>query len=140
MAMPSSPLPDPLRERLQTLAPVRLAAVFGSTARGEARGGSDVDLALILEPDSPRNRREVEAELARAAGREVDFVYLESAPPLLRFEIARDGVLLLERRPHDWSDFRARAMIDWWDWAPTARLIETELIRRLREKTAGGPT
>jgi len=138
--MTASPLPDRLRERLQALAPVRLAAVFGSTARGDARAGSDVDLALVLEPDSPRHRRDVEAELAQAAGREVDFVYLDSAPPLLRFEVARDGVLLLERRPHDWSDFRARAMIDWWDWAPTARLIEAALIRRLREKTTGGPT
>jgi hypothetical protein len=27
-------------------------------------------------------------------------------------------------------------MIDWWDWAPTARSINDEALRRLREKLA----
>jgi hypothetical protein len=45
------------------------------------------------------------------------------------------------RDPGDWADFRARAMIDWWDWAPTARMINDAAIRRLQEKvgTTRGP-
>src|SRR3712207_7146976 len=41
-----------------------------------------------------------------------------SAPPLLRFEIARDGVVLRQDRDGLWTDFKTRAMIDWWDWEP----------------------
>lgn len=128
-----------LRRTLEPLPAVRLAAAFGSVARGEDHAESDVDLGLVLDPDSPDLRRDVEAAVGREIGREVDVVYLGESPPLLRFEVARDGVLLIERRAHDWADFRARAMIDWWDWAPTARKIEAELIRKLREKVAVGP-
>jgi predicted nucleotidyltransferase len=124
---------DRLRAVLEWFPAVRLAAAFGSVARGDERPGSDVDVALLLSPDTPDLRLELEAELGRAAGREIDVIYLDAAPPLLRFEIARDGVLLAGQRD-DWVDFRTRAMIDWWDWAPTARMINEAAILRLREK------
>jgi predicted nucleotidyltransferase len=45
-----------LEERLRQVAAswpeIRLAVLFGSTARGESRPSSDVDLGLILEPYS----------------------------------------------------------------------------------------
>jgi predicted nucleotidyltransferase len=127
-----------LREVLQAFPAVRLAAAFGSVARASERSNSDVDVGILLDPDTPELRSRIEADLGRAAGREIDLVYLDAAPPLLRFEIASDGVLLLARDRSDWVDFRARAMIDWWDWAPVARKINDAVIRRLREKT-GSP-
>jgi hypothetical protein len=78
----------------------------------------------------------VEAALAYAAGRSVDLVALETAPPLLRFEVARDGRVLLERDPHAWSDFKARAMVDWWDWASYARRFHRVAVSRLRGGSA----
>jgi hypothetical protein len=78
------------------------------------------------------------AELSRATGRTVDVVQLDAAPPLLRFEVARDGTLLVERVPHGWADFRARAMIDWWDWAPTARMLHAAAVSRLRNQVGRG--
>lgn len=129
---------DELRRALERYPEIRVAAVFGSVARGDVRASSDVDLALLLSPGTLDMPQTIEADLARATGREVDFVYLDTAPPLLRFEIARDGVLL--RGDHDdWVDFRTRAMIDWWDWAPTARIIEETAIQRLREKIKESP-
>jgi predicted nucleotidyltransferase len=127
-----------LRERAASLPEVRLAVLFGSLARGQARKDSDVDLGLFLEPVSRRERLHVEAELARAAGREVDVVYLNEAPPLLRFEIARDGILLLEREEGLWTRCKVKAMLDWWDWAPNARFLAKAAVRRLREKIANG--
>jgi predicted nucleotidyltransferase len=129
---------DRLRAMLQTFPAVRLAAAFGSVAQGSERSSSDVDVGILLDPDTPDLRLKIEADLGRAAGREIDLVYLDAAPPLLRFEIASDGVLLVARDRSDWVDFRARAMIDWWDWAPTARKINDAVIERLREK-AGSP-
>ena len=112
--------------------------LFGSTARGQAGPRSDVDLGVLLEPDTPDVRSKVESELWRAAERTLDLIFLDKAPPLLRFEIARDGVLLHQEQDHLWTDFKTRAMLDWWDWAPTAKRIEEALIRRLREKVAHG--
>jgi uncharacterized protein len=128
-----------LGQRAAALPAVELAVVFGSAARGEAGPRSDVDLGVRLDPDTPDRRSEAEAELGRAAGRPLDLVFLDQAPPLLRFEIARDGVPVLERRPYLWADFKAKAMIDWWDWAPTARWIHAAAAQRLRDKVSRGP-
>jgi predicted nucleotidyltransferase len=133
-----SPSERALREALASRTGVRLAVLFGSAARGTARPRSDLDIGVLLERGQER-LTDVEVVLARATGRRVEVVPLDSAPPLLRFEIARDGRVLLERTPHAWTDFRARAMTDWWDWAPTARLINRAAVERLRATVAHGP-
>ncbi len=133
-------LVDQLRAALTAIPAVRLAVVFGSVARGDERAGSDVDVGVRLDPDSAALRQEVEAALGRAARRDIDLVVLDESPPLLRFEIATDGVVLVELQPHAWADFRMHAMIDWWDWAPTAKKIEEAAIARLRASVADGPT
>jgi len=114
---------------------VRLLVLFGSRARGGGRPASDFDLGVSLTHSAARSR--VEAALGGAVEREVDVVDLDTAPPQLRFEIARDGRLLFERRPYLWADFRARAMIDWWDWAPISRRIHAAAVERLRAHEHG---
>lgn len=117
---------------------MRLAVLFGSRARGTARPGSDLDIAVLL--DDEEDLATLGVALERAVGRRVDLVSLRSAPPLLRFEIARDGRLLFEREPHDWAEFRAHAMIDWWDWAPTARIVRSATRARLEHEAGRGPS
>ncbi len=129
---------EPLKQALAAQPAVQLAVLFGSQARGRSGPRSDLDLGLVLEPDTPTDRCRVEVAVGRAARREVDFVYLDEAPPLLRFQIARDGVVLATREERLWPRFKARAMVDWWDWAPTARKIHAAYIRRLREQVAHG--
>jgi predicted nucleotidyltransferase len=116
---------------------VRLAVVFGSAARDTQRSGSDLDVGVLVEPHSEAGPP-LDVVLARATGRTVDLVRLDTAPPLLRFEIARDGKVLVERVPHAWTDFRARAMTDWWEWAPTARMLHAAAVSRLRGKVPRG--
>ena len=129
---------ESLRQSASSIPEIRLAVLFGSTARGTATRRSDVDLGVSLDPDTSAVRRRVVVELERAAGRSVDVVFLEEAPPLLRFEISRDGVLLLQKENHLWTDFKTKAMLDWWDWAPYAKQIEEAAIRRLRDKVEHG--
>jgi predicted nucleotidyltransferase len=128
---------EDLERQLRTMPDVLLAVLYGSMARGEEGAGSDADVGLLLRDQDLAARYAAEASLGRAARTQLDVVYLDEAPPLLRFEIARDGVLLLERSPHLWQDFKARAMLDWWDWAPTARRIYAAACQRLRERACG---
>ena len=116
---------------------MRLAVLFGSAARGESGRDSDLDVGVLFEAGR-ESTAGLEVALGRATGRRLDLVRLDAAPPLLRFEIARDGRVLLEQAPHAWADFRARAMIDWWDWAPTARLLNAAAASRLRAALADG--
>lgn len=131
-------LVERLRQRIASLPEVKLAILFGSNARGTAGPRSDVDLGLVLEPNTQSTRLNIEAELGRAAGRSLDVIYLDKAPPLLRFEISKDGMVLAEREEGLWSRFKARAMVDWWEWAPYSRLFAKSAVRRLREKVRHG--
>lgn len=128
---------DALQAALEPISTIRLAVLFGSAARGTTSQRSDLDVGIsihgggVLPPDTV-------VDVERAADRIVDVISLDAAPPLLRFEIARTGLVLIERDPHAWADFQARALIDWWDWAPTARIIREATIARLREEVRRG--
>lgn len=121
-----------LRSALEAIPELQLAVMFGSAARGALTRESDLDIGIL--GVSPARMPDLGVRLARMAGRDADLVALETAPPLLRFEIARDGVLLLERAPGQWADVRARAMVDWWEWAPTARRFASAAMARLEPR------
>lgn len=108
---------------------IRLAVIFGSAARGTSSSQSDLDIGVLGLP--VRELPKTAVHLGRVAGREVDLVDLASAPPLLRVEIARDGVLLFARPTYLWADFKGQALIDWWDWAPLARRFGAAAMARL---------
>jgi uncharacterized protein len=112
---------------------VELAVLFGSVTR---RGtlARDIDIGVWVTAEETSELAHIDTALGRALRCPVDVILLNTAPPLLRFEVARDGAVLVERRPGAWSDFRARAMIDWWDWAPTARRHWATAARRLRDR------
>jgi len=130
---------DQIRRVFDETPEVRLAVLFGSAARRSAGPGSDLDVGLSLLEGAGQVLPALAVALERAAGRRVDLVSLDSAPPLLRFEIARDGVVLVERAKNAWADFRARAMIDWWDWAPTARMMHRVMAEKTIEEASRGP-
>jgi len=127
-----------LRRTLEQIPEVRLAVLFGSAARPALRPGSDVDLGIRLKPGIDRDAVRLSVALEREIGRSVDLVWLDRAPPLLRFEIACDGVVLIDRDAHGWADFRAHAMIDWWDWAPTAQMMHKTMAARLSQEARRG--
>jgi predicted nucleotidyltransferase len=123
-----------MREILQRHPEVDLAILFGSAAKGALRKESDVDLALRATLDRTA-RNAMLAEIERALGRTLDVIDVDAAPPQLRFEIARDGIVLVERTPGALTTFRARAYLDWFDFAPIARMVHRRALERLR-----GPT
>lgn len=132
---------EELRRTLEQMPQVRLAVLFGSAARGTANPKSDLDVGVSLTPGVEADvLPAVSVALERTAGRSVDLIWLDQAPPLLRFEIARSGHVLVQRDHHDWAEFRAHAMIDWWDWAPTARMMHLTLAARLAEEVRRGPS
>ncbi len=77
-----------LKDRLAALAPhygIRLALVFGSAASGLVHGGSDFDLALLLENPGLDLHAfgELRHELQTSVpGRELDLAFLNRADPL----------------------------------------------------------
>jgi predicted nucleotidyltransferase len=129
--MPEADLVERLRGALRSGPKLRLAVLFGSTARGTARPDSDLDIGIL-----PADREltlfdelSLQARLAAAAGREVDLVRLDQTRPMLRFRVAREGLVLLAETPVEWARFRARAGIEHAEISPHVQLAG-ELFRR----------
>jgi predicted nucleotidyltransferase len=105
---------DVLRTALAGGPPLRLALLFGSTARGRARPDSDVDLAILpVDREMPlRAELDLQATLERACGRTVHLVRLDQAGTLLKWEAARCGVPVVARSPTDHVRFVAAAALE----------------------------
>jgi hypothetical protein len=117
---------DALRQILDRDLRIAYALLFGSAARGTAHPHSDVDMAVGLTPGavlSPRDVGTLIADLERAAGRTIDLVLLDDAPPPLAFRIFRDGVTLVDRDPRALADRKARAILDYLDFQPLEALL-----------------
>ena len=71
-------------------------AVFGSTARGDVRRDSDVDLLYVLAPDARLGFAidRLEDELAELFGRKVDLVSKKSLHRLLRNDVLDEARIL----------------------------------------------
>ena len=101
---------------------VQAVYLFGSTARGTAKSGSDVDVGVLfhLPPlrrlNSPRFA--LAGELERAIGGPVDLVVLNDAPVDLRIRVLRDGRLLIDRDPSARIAFEVRTRNEAFDLAP----------------------
>ena len=88
-------MPERLRAVLASHPGVRLGYVFGSAARGALRADSDVDVAVRFATRPTLDGLAALAlNLERAAGRRVDVIDLDTAPPLLLREVVKEGRLL----------------------------------------------
>lgn len=74
--------------------------LFGSYAKNRARKDSDLDLGIYLnnyQKETAYNYKlEETEELQRLYGKKVDLILLNEAPPLLRHEILKFGILVKE--------------------------------------------
>ncbi len=103
---------------------VRLAYLFGSTARGEATAASDLDVAVLARPAlDARRLGELTGSLEAATGRRVDLVSLAVAPPLLLRDVVRDGLVLVCRDEDERAEFELRAV---------ATYLDTEHLREVQ--------
>lgn len=77
-------------------------AVFGSTVRGETTKNSDLDLLIRLKPSGERPTlglfkfMEIEKELGRKLGREIDLVTEDSLSPYIRPSVEKERVIIYE--------------------------------------------
>ena len=112
---------------------VAFALVFGSCARGTAHAGSDVDVALGFGRGRRPGAYEIGAIVSRleeAAGRSVDVVVLEDAPPGLAYRVFRDGVTVLVRDRSALVDRKTRAILEYLDYRPVEEAFSKAVLAR----------
>jgi predicted nucleotidyltransferase len=96
--------------------------LFGSVARGTARGDSDVDVAVLLERDPPPTLAgsavSLGGELERHLGYPVDLVVLNRASVDLVHRVLRDGLVVFDPRRQERIQFEVRARNAYFDLTP----------------------
>jgi predicted nucleotidyltransferase len=106
---------------------VELAMLFGSSAVGELRPGSDVDVAVLTRSGlTPKRRREIVRAIAEIVGRPVDLVDLRTAGVHVTSQVLRHGVRLVHRRPGVFADLLSRNLTDAADFLPYRERILRE--------------
>jgi predicted nucleotidyltransferase len=99
-----------LRALLRTEPNVRMAAVFGSVARGDDGPGSDIDVLVDLRDATWERRQRLNTRLERALQRPVELVLVERLArdnPGLLADALRDGRILADRGEH-WPALKRR--------------------------------
>ena len=117
---------------IQDLIPIfrrkkRIAAayLFGSTATGRDRRGSDLDLAIVTKRTiSSRERLKIEADLSSRLRRDVDLVVFGQAAPLLQHQILKYGCLICENDPAERVRQEVRARAEYLDTRNLFREIQ----------------
>lgn len=91
------------RKALPVLKPyISYMAVFGSTVRGDETQKSDLDLLIRFKPSNARPKLgvfkllEIEEDLNKKFGREVDLVIEDSLSPYIRPYVEKEKVVLYE--------------------------------------------
>jgi len=127
---------DAIRHFFAGRADVDVVVLFGSTAAGRDRKGSDVDLYIRLRPEarwSIGDRLDRAAALTSLLRREVDLVVEDgSTSVILRREVANRGRPLYEARPGAWTELRAAASLAYADLEPYLRRIGEAVRARAR--------
>ncbi len=113
---------------------IACAYLYGSTARGEARAGSDIDVAVLLRETPPSTLEglgfDIAGELERVLGKPVDIVVLNRAAPDLVHRILRDGMLVHESDRRTRVAFETRKRAEYFDVLPYLRQYRRSIARR----------
>lgn len=110
---------------------IRLVYLFGSQASGEVGPLSDIDLGVLLAPETPlaRIRPQLESLLAAAlAGRPFDLIILNQAPIELAYAIIVQGKVLYERDRGERVEYEADVMSRYGDYLPYLRIQRQAIL------------
>ena len=130
---PPTSLHAAIGDALADVPHVAFALVFGSSARGTAHAGSDVDVALGFARDRRPRAYEIGAIVSRleeAVDRNVDVVVLDDAPPGLAYRVFRDGVTVLVRDRSALVERKARAILEYLDFQPVEEALSKAVLAR----------
>jgi predicted nucleotidyltransferase len=129
-----------LKRRLATVleahGEVELALLFGSRARGEARPGSDIDVAVV---GGAIDTIGLAIELTDALGIQVDVVDLSSDPPFaLLLAVLEDGVRIHEGRPGAYGRLLSHSLMVLETDLPAYRAMQRAFVQRVADRGLTG--
>lgn len=123
------------RDTLIKYETIIFAYIFGSFVQNKLKAGSDIDIAIYLEEDLGADiYLEIKNTLSDDIKREVDLVILNEAPPLLKYEIYKNNLLLFTRNKTIESNQKVKTLFQYNDMKRYLDLSYNKTIERLKEE------
>jgi uncharacterized protein len=108
---------ESLQRALENDQSVIFAILFGSAARNELTRQSDVDCGIYFtEPPEGMDKLDYISDLSNRTGFEIDVAVLNSASPLLRHQVMKDRIIIINRNLEVFYSFRERTMADYEEY------------------------
>lgn len=128
--------------------PVMLAYLHGSVADRTPLPGSDVDIALVFEPDCPLSgyeRMKMEFDIAleierRCQIHEADVRSMDRAPLAFKGIVLTHGFLLYSCDEEFRVDYEVNTRKRYFDFAPVIEQMREAFFARIRGKAGGDDT
>jgi predicted nucleotidyltransferase len=105
--------------------------VFGSTAKGKEHAFSDIDIAILLKEPSIDKTMRIHSFLTEVFGDRVDTLLLNFAPPILRYQVVKNGLRVLSNDENARISFEARALSEGLDEDFLIAKVRKTIARRL---------
>ncbi|HEX28646.1 TPA: hypothetical protein ENG04_01020 [Candidatus Poribacteria bacterium] len=112
--------------------------LFGSTLK-PYRFKGDLDIGLLIEEDALREgtlkiRNKIYLKLRAFLEREdIDVVILNNAPPLLRYAVIKEGMLVYEKDEERRVDFEVKTMLEYFDFSRIMEMFWQDMRERIRD-------
>ena len=119
-------LADIFRKKAEGL----LVFLFGSAASGKMAEGSDIDIAILFEcqPDV-YNINELKSELNWIFKRDIDIAVLNSASPVLKMQVLKNGVLVFAKDKKIYNQFYVDVVNQYDDLKQTRKICEDHILK-----------
>lgn len=111
--------------------------LFGSQAKGKQNNYSDVDIAVLFEPNLTQEERtekrlSLTDDLSSILNKDVDVVALNDANSFLRFQVIKEGQRIYERPERDEHNFEANTIVEYFDFLPIRQRLETTMMNNIK--------
>ena len=120
--------------------PVLLAYFYGSAARGKATPLSDIDIALLVHPDTPlRDRLQlmlgIGTELEEKCGlSDIDVRIINDAPLVFQGRVITDGILLYKRDDSARIHFETSTRDEYFDYLPVHKKLQKAFFAGMKKR------
>lgn len=113
---------ETIKSTLLAFDDILFAYLYGSFARGNKHKFSDIDIAVYLRNPNAKRYLNILGAL-EIKGREIDLRILNNSPPLFRYRVIKDGILLFCRDEKLYEEFVFRTLIEALEYIDTFRRI-----------------
>ena len=119
-----------LKGYFRNKADVLIIFMFGSSVKGHLTEDSDIDIAILFKelPDLYAINQ-IRDELSNLIKREVDVVVLNNSSPIIRMQVLKNGVLLINKNKAIYNDFFVRTVKEYDDLKRVRKEIEDDILK-----------